>query len=484
MNTILIVCDTWRRDHAGRYGNDWIRTDNIDRFAEKSAVFENAYIASYPTLPCRRDILTGRCEFPWRGWGGLEPDDVTLPEVLAKAGKPSYLITDVYHHWGRDAGNYWRDFTGFDLVRGQERDGYITDTDVQFDHRTHRYPAHNRPDEPHFRNAQFMRRSEEDWFCAQVFSRAARWIEHNADHDDFFLMIDSFDPHEPWDPPRHYTDLYDDPAYDGREFPVAPYGCVEGKLTAPELKHVQALYAGEVTLMDRWLGRFLDRVEAMGLMDKTMIILTSDHGTHNGDRGRTGKNWTLMEEISHIPLIAWHPEFGHGRRPKQLVQAVDYFPTALEAAGTDPPEGIHGKSLLPILKDPEGAGGRDAAVFAEFGHAVNVTDGEYVLIQGVDPSNPPLYSYSLGRSKWSSDDWGAFDGARRLVGPKNADTARLEKNRTRLYHLPSDPKQERNLVESEAGQLQRMRRLLVKELTEIGAPSELIARFGLQNVKA
>ncbi|PIZ36196.1 MAG: sulfatase, partial [Armatimonadetes bacterium CG_4_10_14_0_8_um_filter_66_14] len=74
MNTILIVCDTWRRDHSGAYGNDWIHTPNINRFAEKAAVFENAYLTSYPTLPCRRDILTGRYEFPWRGWGGLDPD--------------------------------------------------------------------------------------------------------------------------------------------------------------------------------------------------------------------------------------------------------------------------------------------------------------------------------------------------------------------------------------------------------------------------
>ena len=482
MNVILIVCDTWRRDHAGNaYGNDWIRTPNVSRFASKAAVFENAYCASYPTLPCRRDILTGRYEFPWRGWGGLEPNDVTLPAVLGQSEKLSYFITDVYHHWGRDAGNYWRDFTGFDLVRGQERDGYITDADVQFDHRALRYPPHVRPDEPHFRNCQLLRKDEEDWFCAQVFRRATRWIQHNAAHDDFFLMIDAFDPHEPWDPPRYYTDMYGDPDFAGRELQVAPYAPYEGKLTPEELRHVQALYAGEVTLMDRWLGHFLNQIELMGLMDETMIILTTDHGTHNGDHGRTGKNWTLLEEISHIPLMVWHPELGHGARPKQLVQPIDFFPTVLDACGVDAPDGLHGRSLIPYLKDPDAAHGRDAILFGEFANACNVTDGEHVLVQGVDAANPPVYSYSLTRNKWSSDDWGPFDGVRRIVGPKNANTAG-EKNKTRLFHLPTDPNEERDLAADRPDDLVRLQRLMARKLQEIDAPAEQLARWALDRL--
>jgi len=482
MNTILIVCDTWRRDHSGAYGNDWIHTPNINRFAEKAAVFENAYLTSYPTLPCRRDILTGRYEFPWRGWGGLDPDDVTLPQVLGEAEKTSYFITDVYHHWGRDAGNYWRDFTGFSLVRGQERDGYITDTDVDFDRTCHRFPLQG-PSVPHSRNAQWMRREERDWFSPQVFSQATRWLQHNADHEDFFLMIDSFDPHEPWDPPRYYTDLYGDPAFDGTEYPVAPYGSIEGKLTPEELRHVQALYAGEITMVDRWFGHFLDQIESLGLLDNTVIILTTDHGTHNGDRGRTGKNWVLMEEISHLPLLVWHPEYGHGTRPKQKAQALDYFPTACEAAGVEIPAGLHGKSLLPFLKDPTLADPREAVLFGEFCQSCYLTDGEWTLTQNVDPANPPLFSYSLIKSKWSSNDWGPFDGTRRLVGPKNANT-HGERTVTRLYHLPTDPKQENNLAESpdHAETLLRLQKLMVAKLEAIEAPLELERRFGLDRV--
>ena len=479
MNTILIVLDTWRRDHAACYGNDWIRTENIRRFAEQAAVFENAYFGSYPTLPCRRDIATGCLEFPWRGWGGLERDDRTLAGVLGNAGKLSYFITDIYHHWGRDAGTYWKDFSGFDLVRGQEKDGYFTDGDIQFEHRALGYPPHNRAHEPHFRNVQVMRRDEQDWFSPQIFRRAGRWLQHNHMHDDFFLMIDSFDPHEPWDPPRYYTDMYGDPDFDGREFPVAPYGPVKDHLTPEELRHVQALYAGEITMIDRWFGHFMEQVERLGLLEDTMIILTTDHGTHNGDHGRTGKNWVLWEEISHIPLIVYHPEYGHGARPTQLVQPMDYFPTICEAAGMSPPDDLHGRSLLPFLQNPGRDDPRDAILFGEFRNSAYLTDGEYTLQQGVAPENPPLYSYSTIVSKWNSGDWGPFDGVRRRVGPGNARTAG-EKNRTRLYHLPTDPAQENNLADEKPEQLERLRRLMVRKFREIDAPPELLRRFGLE----
>lgn len=481
MNVILLVCDTWRRDHSGIYGNNWIHTPNINAFAARSAVFENAYFGSYPTLPCRRDIATGKLEFPWRGWGGLERDDATLPGLLGAAGKTSYFITDVYHHWGRDAGTYWKDFSGFDLVRGQERDGYMTDTDVQFDVRPLDYPPHNRLEEPHFRNSQVIRKQEQDWFSPQVFSRAARWLQHNRDRRDFFLMVDAFDPHEPWDPPRYYVDMYDD-ARGVKEYPVSPYGPVDKNLSPAELKRVKALYAAEITMVDRWLGMLFSQIHALGLMDNTMIVLTTDHGTHNGDHGRTGKNFVLWEEICHIPLIVWHPRLGNGARPAQFAQPMDLFPTILEAVGIEPPAWTHGRSLLPYLENPEAPDARDAILFGEFKFSCNLTDKEYTLYQGVDPSNPPLYSYSQIVSKWASKDWGPFDGVRRLVGPNNADTGDSPRSETRLYHLPSDPKQENNIAAREPATLKRLQKRMIEKLEEIDAPKELMRRWMLDRI--
>ena len=257
-------------------------------------------------------------------------------------------------------------------------------------------------------------------------------------------MIDSFDPHEPWDPPRYYTNLYDDPNYDGYEYVTPSYRPIEGYLTEAEFKHVQAMYAGEITMVDRWLGFFLEQVEIMGLMDKTMIIITTDHGTYNGDHGQVGKLQTHMYQgISHIPMIIWHPEFGHGERLKQLVQPIDIFPTVLEAVGLKVPKNIHGKSLIPLLegKDEEL---RDAAIFGRFNFSYNVTDGEYVLYRWL-PHTPPA------------------DGM----------------SKTALFHLPSDPKEENNIAESDDKTLLRMQRLLKRKLEEINAPQELLKRLGL-----
>lgn len=440
MNTILIVADTWRRDHMGCYGNDWIKTPNVDKLAEKGTVFENCYFGSYPTLPCRNDILTGKYEFPWRGWSGPEPDAVTLSGLIDESGKISYFITDIYHHWRRSGGTYWWDFSGFELIRGQERDKWITDADIDV-----KYPAPEYKDtwkiKPHLRNTQFMRKNEKDWFAPQVFSRACRWIQHNATHEDFFLMVDSFDPHEPWDPPRYYTDMYGDPDYDGKEYITPGYRKIEGYLTPEEFKHVQAMYSGEITMVDKWIGRLIDQIEAMGLMEKTMIIVTTDHGTYNGDHGLVGKNKTLYQGLSHTPMIIWHPELAHGKRLKQLVQPIDFFPTVLDAVGVDVPDDIHGNSLLHLLTSKaarfteDDEPWRDTALFGQHNNWCNITDGEYVLHQKAEASEPML------------------------------------------FHLSSDPDEENNLAEKELDELQRMRSLMSEKLKKIDAPSEMMAKF-------
>jgi len=82
MNAILIMADTWRFDYLGCYGNDWIQTPNIDRFAEESTVFENAYAEGLPTIPVRRALQTGRYTLCSSGWGPLSPEDLTVADIL------------------------------------------------------------------------------------------------------------------------------------------------------------------------------------------------------------------------------------------------------------------------------------------------------------------------------------------------------------------------------------------------------------------
>lgn len=109
MNIIEIVSDTFRRDYLGCYGNKWIHTEHIDAFAEKSLVFEKAYIASFPTMPNRADIFTGKYTFTYLGWAPLPRDEVLLAEVLQKAGYFNKAVVDTPFFIGKGY-NYDRGF--------------------------------------------------------------------------------------------------------------------------------------------------------------------------------------------------------------------------------------------------------------------------------------------------------------------------------------------------------------------------------------
>ena len=125
MKVIYIMADTFRRDHIGAYGNDWIHTPNLDKLASESAVFDNAYIGSFPTVPNRRDTLLGRGDIglPFNRWKTIERQEVTLPERLGEKGIPSMWIGDTQNNVTRGI-NIYKGYTAWYLNRGQEADPY------------------------------------------------------------------------------------------------------------------------------------------------------------------------------------------------------------------------------------------------------------------------------------------------------------------------------------------------------------------------
>lgn len=112
MNIVLIVSDTFRRDHLGCYGNDWIHTPNIDNLAKESVMFNNAYAASFPTVPNRRDLVTGRFTFTHSDWSPLPRDEVVLADVLREDGYVTMLIADTPHIL-KDGYHFDRGFDGW-----------------------------------------------------------------------------------------------------------------------------------------------------------------------------------------------------------------------------------------------------------------------------------------------------------------------------------------------------------------------------------
>src|SRR5690625_814902 len=185
-----MIIDTVRRDHLSCYGTNKssqylaqkIKTPNLDKFAEKGTVFEQAYLGSFPCIPARRDLWTGRYEFPWRGWGALEDNDLDYVDYLRSCGMMNMLVSDHYHLLERDAGNYHFGFNGWDMIRGQEYDPYVTapledGTRESLDHLT------SGAWYLHQKNKRGRKDKEDEMYAPQVFKRAASWLEENRSEE-------------------------------------------------------------------------------------------------------------------------------------------------------------------------------------------------------------------------------------------------------------------------------------------------------------
>ncbi len=356
MNVILIISDTFRRDHLRCYGNEWIHTPNLDQLAREGMVFDRAYTGSFPTVPHRCDIMTGRFTFTYFEWSRLPDKEVVVSETLGKASFTTMMVADTPHIL-QHGYNFQRGFGGFEWIRGQENDRWQTyprDPELPCAPEKLRSPDHTV--KQYLRNVHGRTR-EEDYFAPRTMRAGMDWLEENAHQGPFFLYVDTFDPHEPWDPPGHYTDLYD-PGYQGEEVIYPSYAPCDF-LTPEELKHVRALYAGEVTLVDAWVGRLLRRIDELGLRDSTAVIFTTDHGFCHGEHGLMGKSIItegysthvpLWEEIARIPLIVRVPGLEADRRSDALVQPPDITATIYDLAGVRPPETVQGRSFLPVLR--------------------------------------------------------------------------------------------------------------------------------------
>jgi len=354
MNVIVIVNDSLRWDFLGCYGNEWIKTPNIDKLASESAVFDYCYSEGLPTVPTRTTFFTGRFTFPFRGWQRLEPTDVLLAELLWNRGFTTALITDVYH-LHKPTMAFERGFDFVQHVRGHEGDPWVLDESIEVD--VDRYYKGDGKDKAvkqqliqYLKNVHFWK-GEEDAFVARVVRAGVKWLEEQTKKDHLFLWLDCFDPHEPWDPPPPYDRMYTDPNYSGKDVIQPIPGKVEGYLTSEELSHITKLYAGKVSLCDHWVGVFLDKVKELGMYDDTLIIYTTDHGESFGERGIVRKAEPLLyEEMVHIPLIIRHPKgVGAGRRFDALVETTELLPTILDFMNVPRPTRIHGESLLPIM---------------------------------------------------------------------------------------------------------------------------------------
>jgi arylsulfatase A-like enzyme len=399
MNVIWITSDTFRRDHIGAYGNKQIR-------------FQRHYAAGFPTMPARADHFTGRWTMSFMGWSPLPSSVTTLAEILSVKGLHTAAVVDTPFYL-RDGMNYDRGFRSFFMNTGQEGSG-----------------AKKLKDGWHeSQDTRAAWRFESDYNSPQTFIKAMQWLEHHY-KEDFFLYIDTWDPHEPWDAPAYYTEIYW-PNYDG-EIIEPIYGRwqdVPG-FTQKRLEKAHATYCGEITMVDTWLGYLLRRVENMGLMENTAIIFTSDHGFYFGEHG--GLFGKMVYEIIFIPGIS-AGVYG------QLTSAVDVMPTVLEILECNIRDFVEGQSLLPKIDDAT-TSGREFTIssipFANPGDPVRSVDNFLRMLKAPTVTTITSGNYSL------------------LYSP--------EEGQSKLYDLSLDPGQQKDIISDQPDLGKELHQYLVK----------------------
>jgi arylsulfatase A-like enzyme len=495
-NAIVILLDSLNRHMLGTYGGREFQTPNLDAFAERSLRFEKHYAGSLPCIPARHDILCGALDFLWKPWGSIELWEDALTWYLHEEGVVTMLISDHPHLFEVGGENYHTDFFAWEYERGHEGDPWKSRPDPSWAGA----PLMGRRFSP-YDNSRGYFRGEEDFPGPRTMAAAARWLDDNAGHHDrFFLFVDEFDPHEPFDTPEPYAKMYDED-WVGPHLIWPPYvrgGIEKGVLSEREGRQVRAQYGAKLTMIDTWFGRVIGAVERNGLWEDTAVIVLTDHGHYLGEKDIWGKPGVpVYQTLGHIPLmIAW-PGAAPGTSDA-LTTSVDIFATLADVFDVSPRQRTHGRSLAPVI---EGAteSVREYALTGVWGREVHVVNGQRKYARAPSGDNEPL---SMWSNRWSTMP---VHGLPQLRLPPPDDRAYLDRmpgtripvirqpfragdllpfwamggfTGNHLYDLHNDPDEDENRAGSrEEGDLAD---LLFQALREVDAPDDQFARLGFE----
>lgn len=392
MKAIMIMFDSLNKRYLPNYGNEWIKTPNFERLSKKTLTFDNFYGGSMPCMPARRELHTGRYNFLHRSWGPLEPFDISMPELLKKNGIYTHLVTDHYHYFEDGGATYHGRYNSWELFRGQEGDpwkGHIDDIDIpEYVETVAKKPSFKQ----NWINRQYQK-EEKNQSITKTFEAGIQFIKTNINKDNWFLQLETFDPHEPFVSPEKYKDLYPHD-YDGKHFDWPSYSPVVESDDVVE--HAKYEYAALVSMCDTYLGKVLDMMDDNNMWEDTMLIVNTDHGFLLGEHEWWGKNFQpFYNELINTPFFLWDPRSGKKNEQRSsLAQTIDIAPTLLEFFDVDIPSNMEGRPLNKIVKDDSPI--RETALFGMHGFHVNITDGTHTYMRSsLTPSNGPIYEYTL-----------------------------------------------------------------------------------------
>ncbi len=383
LNAIVICFDTLRRDAVE---TDLCYTPNLDRFAQRAVTYRNAWAEGLPTIPFRRAVHTGMRSFPWvhnigdrgsqpnlLGWHAIPESHTTLSEYLYRQGYATGMVTDLWHMF-KPTMNFHRGFVSWEFIRGQEGDTAKLSTDSFADPSPH---AGGRVGPASYLYQVRNRHDDDDYFVSKVFDHAADWVEANRGNNPSFLWVDSFSPHEFWDPPLRFADAY--APGEGLPQRIVPQTLNGTDADPREVARTKALYQGYVTFCDERLGRFLDRVERSGATRDTVIMILSDHGTELWDQGRFGKSAARLHPFNNqINWMVAHPDLSGAHGIDRFVQNQDLAPTLLGLLGVPHPQ-LDGRDVWPFHPEATDHPERDHVITGWEVHA-SVRDREWNLL--------------------------------------------------------------------------------------------------------
>ena len=404
-NLLLITCDQNRADALGCMGNPILRTPNIDRLASQGALFENWFVQCPQCVPSRSALHTGRYPHTNRTPSNLyqlPPEEETLATALGRQGYLTACAGELPFAPTKFLG-------GFQQVVSADAEYHVSLEAAGWRGasvsaaRRRLLEEHEALDKRQFQASPVPWPEDLDE-TAFHSGKAIEFLKANRERP-FFLHVNFRRPHHPFDPPAPFDRLYQ-----GARFPAShqragemdnkPPGqrkAVESSvgfdlrtMTAADLDRIKAYYYGMISENDKYFGRMLDEMKAIGLEDRTIVVVTADHGEMLGDHGLLFKGGYMYDEVVHAPCVIRAPgRVPAGKRCNPLVEAIDLMPTLLELMGIQGSPRIQGRSLAPLM---DGKSLASRPVHAEFSNIKMLRTRDWKLVHYLHAPYGELYN--------------------------------------------------------------------------------------------
>lgn len=474
MNVLFVIVDDLRPE-LGCYGNPDIRTPNFDALARRSVTFTRAYCQAAVCAPSRASVMTGLRPDSTRVWdlrGKFRqnmPDVVTIPQHFKKQGYYTVSMGKIFH-------NHMPDLVSFDEpdlrpakfstpeYEGREPESIYHSEELKAElaevraQRLARNPNAYAGGWAYGKSTESYDAPNKEFYDGAQTELAIETMARLKEKEQpFFLAVGYYRPHLPFVAPTRYWDLYDRETLPLATNPQLPKdapvmamnsayelnGCYDfgdvphpsvASLPEEEARLLKHGYYASVSFIDACLGRLLEGLEQLELEQDTVVVVWGDHGWKLGEHGSWCKQ-TNYNIDTRVPLMIHVPgKPANGQTCDRLVELVDLYPTVCEAAGIATPDSLEGRSIVPLLDNPEQEW--KSAAFSQFHRAPRIT-----------PDGGRYMGYSMVTEKYHYVQWQSWDHVKGVAGE--------EVLAVELYDLVTDPDENQNVADFPKYQQQR-----------------------------